>query len=218
MKITKQTIETIAKTIINELVKRNLDINVSLYYNNKRVSHIAIPVIEPNINPLDYFEYVAEKHILSMSFEGALYTEINYGDGAPWLQQLLDTYGLYYELGNAWNLTVYPVDDKMYDDIEYTYYTKKPYPVTLVNPEECDVPELQNIMLAWHELSRLTGDVGSCVLGAGFAFTYQDISYFMTAQSPYQGSMSWESHKYLVKQMLENIGCKDISYDCGSID
>lgn len=62
-------------------------------------------------NPLDYFEYANPK-TLSMSFEGYLYEILN--GYWPWsykleeeFMALFDKYGYYFELGNAWNLSVY---------------------------------------------------------------------------------------------------------------
>ena len=66
--------------------------------------------LEHDMDPGDYFEYVNPEHILSMSFEGPIYHMFNYGEYKPVLKkfnELLEKYGLYYELGNAWNLTCY---------------------------------------------------------------------------------------------------------------
>lgn len=66
-----------------------------------------------NIDPRDYFQYVNPNHILSMSFEGPFYECLNgyAGDYGYQIeeefQQLLAKYGCYYELGDAWNLSVY---------------------------------------------------------------------------------------------------------------
>lgn len=82
-----------------------------------------------------------------------------------------------------------------------------------------DVPEeLNAVMERWYELSRQTGDHGSCVLGAGFRFIYRGISYFMSACSPWQGSLSWEEHTETIQADLERLGCRDIRYDWGRMD
>ena len=65
-------------------------------------------------DPRDYFSYVNPDHILSMSFEGPLYEMLNYYDAYPddWRDEfdgIFRKYGVYYELGNAWNLTVYRI-------------------------------------------------------------------------------------------------------------
>lgn len=64
-------------------------------------------------NPRDYFEYVNPK-TLSMSFEGDLYHVLNaYTPGWTKLEDqfrnLLQSFGYYYEMGHAWNLTLYKI-------------------------------------------------------------------------------------------------------------
>lgn len=67
----KKTIEAIANKIWAELEKRHAEEDVCVYYNNKRIhKKNGKKVVETDINPHDYFSYAAEKHILSMSFEG----------------------------------------------------------------------------------------------------------------------------------------------------
>ena len=80
------------------------------------------------------------------------------------------------------------------------------------------LPELKNIMIAWYNLSSMTGDIGSCVIGAGYRFKYRDKSYEMSACSPWQGSISWEKHIETIKQMLINIGATEIYYNYGRLD
>ena len=71
---------------------------------------------------------------------------------------------------------------------------------------------LEDIMRYWFDCSESYGDVGSCVLGAGFQFKYNRKWYFMTAQSPWQGSISWEHYKDEIQSMLEDLGATDIRY------
>lgn len=64
-------------------------------------------------NPFDYFEYANSK-TLSMSFEGSLNHVLNgYTRGCFKLQEefrrLFEKYGLYYELGNSWNLSAHKI-------------------------------------------------------------------------------------------------------------
>ncbi len=97
--------------------------DVYIYYNGKRMGtsgkdktgktvyrYGGTPFIEDNMDPRDYFAYVREPNILSMSFEGALYDILNNHDMFA-LQDLFSKYGLYYESGNAWNLSAYPIDE-----------------------------------------------------------------------------------------------------------
>ena len=89
MKLTKIKIEEMAREIIDCLKANKLDDDVCIYFNNKRIKlgsswdgenekFIPYEKVEEDMNPLDYFEYANEKHILSMSFEGDLYNLINY--------------------------------------------------------------------------------------------------------------------------------------------
>lgn len=64
-----------------------------------------------NIDPNNYFEY--NGNILSMSFEGPLYDAMN-GYQPSTVSEKLNNYfshwGLYHELGNAWNFSLYGQD------------------------------------------------------------------------------------------------------------
>lgn len=115
--------EALAQEIYKFLLEHDMWIDVSIYYNGKRMStsdgnnfrYNGPPFIEEDKNPKDYFEYVNDEHILSMSFEGPLYDALNGYDGWDGLDieerfsNLLSKHGLYYELGNAWNLTLYKI-------------------------------------------------------------------------------------------------------------
>ena len=66
-----------------------------------------------NRNPSDYFEY-ANPETLSMSFEGSLNYVLNgytrdSGKLETEFMKLFEKYGLYYELGHAWNLSAYEI-------------------------------------------------------------------------------------------------------------
>ena len=82
-------------------------------WNGEKGKEIADELYEyEDKNPLHYFEY-ANPDTLSMSFEGSLYTALNawdlpYYDGIEEeLQAIFAKYDLYWELGNAWNLSAY---------------------------------------------------------------------------------------------------------------
>ena len=225
-KLTKLLIEQMAKEIMDFLVANELSRDVAIYYNNKKMTndyqwngdkYIDNITIEDDYNPNHYFEYAAHNHILSMSFEGALYNSINYsGYKVGELEKIFESYGVYYELGNAWNLTTYLINDAT--AVEYTVYDKPKERVYLYSGLSNIPSDLQAIMEKWYWWSMLEGDSGSCVLCAGFTFEWNDEEYFMPAQSPYQGSISWEASKDKVKQMLEEIGATNIRYDWGNMD
>lgn len=218
--LTKKNIEAMAYAIMEQLIKHHADEDVFIYFNNCKIrtsekNEMRIIIKSEGYNPHDYFEYAAYDHILSMSFEGRLYDIIDSNGIPSYIQKIFDKYGVYSELGNMWNLTCYPQDDAM--KIEYTKY-EKPKEVIRLYMRSCKDGIFQNIMNTWYNLSKEVGDVGSCVLEAGFKFTYEDKPYFMGACSPWQGSISWETHKDTIAKILKDIGCTDISYDWGNMD
>ena len=226
-KITKTDIERLANEIIAFLEANDIASDVSIYYNGNVVrskteykgdgEYSYTWVKTENVDPHKYFEYAAYDHILSMSFEGGLYDVLNYGGGRKMdkFMKILEKYGLYYELGNSWNLTCCLIDDV---EVEYTYYERPKEMIRLYRGDFSAPSELQNIMDIWYDLSKNEGDKGSCVLGAGFKFKWNGEEYFMPAQSPWQGSISWEAHKDVIHKMLENIGATEISYKWGIMD
>ena len=227
-KLTKINIEGLANEIISFLNKEKLASDVSIYFNGKVVrskgylsneeNYIIRWETTENVNPHDYFDYCAYDHILSMSFEGPLYDVLNYSGGRKYeeFEAIFEKHGLYYELGNSWNLSVYPIKDDM--EIEYTKYERPKKIIQLYRGNFLNPSELSEIMDIWYDLSQKEGEGGSCVLGAGFEFEWKDDKYFMPACSPHQGSISWEMHKDTIQKMLEDIGATDIWYDWGRMD
>ena len=226
LKFTKELIEQFAYDIMKYLTKHSLDSDVCIYFNNKKIKHeynwmeenpTPKLIIEENISPLDYFKYINYDHILSMSFEGPLYESLNYsGRNTDGLHELFEKYGVYWELGNSWNLSAYPIDDDL--EIEFTSYRRPKQKKELYMWDTSVPSKLRMIMDTWYKLSEFEGDKGSCVLGAGFNFTWKEDDYFMCACSPYQGSISWEANKDAVRLMLQGIGAENISYDWGRMD
>ena len=226
LKFTKEMIEQFAHDVMNYLTKYNLDSDVCIYFNNKRIRHqydwreenpTPKLIVEENISPVDYFEYVNYDHILSMSFEGPLYDSLNYsGYKEEGLRRLFEKYGVYWELGNAWNLSAYPIDDDL--EIEFTAYGRPKQKKELYMWDKSVPSELRTIMDTWYKLSEAEGDKGSCVVGAGFSFTWNEDDYFMNACSPYQGSISFEANKDAIKLMLQGIGAVSIYYNWGNMD
>ena len=227
-KLTKTNIEELAMEIATFLEKNGIADSVSIYFNNKVMrnkgkydddyNYISKWETTEDIDPHDYFEYAAYDHIISMSFEGGLYDVLNYSFGKKEEQfrEIFEKYGLYFELGNAWNLSAYLSDDDI--DVEYTMY-ERPKETLWLYRGHCEIPsKLEAIMDIWYELSKKEGEGGSCVLGAGFKFEWKGDKYFMPSQSPWQGSLSWEEHKDTIQKMLENVGATDIYYDWGRMD
>ena len=124
-KPTKAQIENLAKEIRQYLLDRDMWSDTRIYFNGKAFStddrqghyysndpdHLVVLEDE---DPHTYTEYAGD--ILTMTFEGPLYEALNYGvyGDNPWqveeeLTAIFRKYGLYYELGNAWNLSAYPL-------------------------------------------------------------------------------------------------------------
>lgn len=114
--------EALANDIYTWCLEHDCWQDVYIYYNGKRMGtsghdkdgkevycYGGKPYIESGYDPRDYFKYVREPNILSMSFEGPLYEILDNDMEA--LNELFKKYGLYYEFGNAWNLSAYPIND-----------------------------------------------------------------------------------------------------------
>lgn len=123
--LTKAAIDNLAKEIRQYLLDRDMWIDTRIYFGGKafatddREGHYYYNdpdhlVVLEDEDPHTYTEYAGD--ILTMTFEGPLYEVLNYGGYGdnPWqveeeLTAIFRKYGLYYELGNAWNLTAYPL-------------------------------------------------------------------------------------------------------------
>ena len=224
--LTKTEIEKMAYTIYKILKKEGISEDMRIYFNNKAISTNSkgnINKVLENIDPHDYFEYAAYKHIISISTEGGLYDRLNYGAGdfPKKLEELFEKTGIYYELGNSWNLTFYPIKSDM--EIEYTIYTKEEeIPINYLGLSEIlinNIPkEIKPIMEKWYNVSKITGDIGGCVIGAGFSFIYNKKKYFMNPCSPYQGEGSWLPYIEEVEKALKYIGASNIKWHNGILD
>lgn len=121
-RLTEERIEKMAVEIRAFLLEHGIWQDTDIYFNGKRFTtrdpetkkyYYNDPqklFVEDNQNPRDYFEYVADDHILSMSFEGPVYHMINgyaYGGLVRRFHKIFEKYGVYYERGDAWNLTCY---------------------------------------------------------------------------------------------------------------
>lgn len=121
-RLTEKQIEEMAVEIREFLLEHEMWQDTEIYFNGKRFTTRNPETkkyhyndrknlfVEENQNPRDYFEYVADDHILSMSFEGPVYDMINgyaYGGLVEKFSDIFKKYGVYYEHGHAWNLTCY---------------------------------------------------------------------------------------------------------------
>ena len=106
--------EKIAYEILEFLKKNELDTDTRIYFDGKAIginSSKQVEIME-GIKGSEYSEY-ANDETITMTFEGGLYGVVNlhYGDNSVKIlkkfNKLLAKHGYYYELGNAWNLSLY---------------------------------------------------------------------------------------------------------------
>ena len=117
-------LEDLAWEIQKWLLAHDMWQDVYIYYDGKRMGTSGMvdgkevfryggdPFIEDGFDPRRVSEYVAKQHILTMVFEGPLYGVLNaYTPGWTKLeaefQSIFARHGCYYEMGEAFNLTVY---------------------------------------------------------------------------------------------------------------
>lgn len=120
-----ENMECLARDIYNWCIEKDLWGDNIIYFNGKAWNNSktwngrrGVQIDEDlyeyeDKNPLDYFEYGNPK-TLSMSFEGSLNYVLN-GYVRGWVKledefrRLFEKYGLYYEMGHAWNLAAYEI-------------------------------------------------------------------------------------------------------------
>lgn len=129
--LTDENIEDMAMKLLTYLIDRNLFYDAILYYcrNGKWVScHSDVyrnqneyekRVITKSNKTYEWWErdddepstyFIYNGDILSMSFEGPLYYALNtHMTENDYLRNFFSHYGLYFELGDAWNFSVYKI-------------------------------------------------------------------------------------------------------------
>jgi hypothetical protein len=102
--------EKMAHEILELLKEYDLNTDIRIYFNGRCLDGNG--TITGNKRGSEYFKY-ANDETLSMSFEGDFYEVINnyYPEMAdivmPKFAGILDAYGLFYEMGEPWNLATY---------------------------------------------------------------------------------------------------------------
>ena len=118
---TPEQLDELKDRVIEYLKENDLWLDCGIYVNDMRYCHDSYAPdeirIEEDVFVEDYLEYYREAgNIFAMYFEGPLYEIIN--GYAPLdrvdkfhdeFNGLLREYGLYYEQGNAWDLSCYPI-------------------------------------------------------------------------------------------------------------
>ena len=109
---TKRNLE-VAKAIEKFGEEHGLLGDTCIYFNgirwNYSTCHGSKRKIEKEHKASDYFEYADDKSVC-MSFEGGFYDALNHNYGFEidnaFTKMLKEKFNAYFELGNAWNLTV----------------------------------------------------------------------------------------------------------------
>lgn len=100
----------LAKEIAQTLDKHQSEQDVAIYHENKRFSHFGDDwETEEGFLGSEYTEW-ANDDTITMTFEGPLYHAMNYGANDELVEELralIGSHGFYWELGNAWNLSLY---------------------------------------------------------------------------------------------------------------
>jgi hypothetical protein len=208
-KLNEKQKESLAYEILSLLKEHELENGVWIYFNNKCLDGNG--KITDNVRAGDKFEY-ANDETVSMAFEGAFYEVM------PKFTKLLASYGLFYEQGNHSNLAAYyiesyPEEETAAEEKEGASNNNPIY----IRKASCPAA-LEPARAEWEKRQNDYGDVGSCVIDAGFRFVFDGLFYKMPPQGCTQGSISWEASVDYIQQMLVDAGCKDVSYNCGVMD
>lgn len=227
-KYNKEFIENMAKEFMELLITHHCADDTAIYFNGERYGSVYKIINdedtykfvkqEVTFHPIQITEYTVKNNILSFSTEGHLYDILNYDSAPKWFKDFCKKYDLYAEPATSWFYHFCP-DKGEWEDWETDNYEveEETYLVVGGNNLNC-LPYIKAVAEFWFNLSKAYGDKGSCVLGAGFKFVYNNKKYKLAACSPYQGSLSWEHSKDLIHKCLEHIGCTNIRYDWGNMD
>lgn len=111
MKVGKDKLKELAKEISILLESYDCHTDTAIYYSNQRLSYDGSWKLEEGFKGSSFTQY-ANDSTITMTFEGNFYEVMNYGL-FPKLydkfSKLLEKYGFYFELGNAWNLALYEI-------------------------------------------------------------------------------------------------------------
>ncbi|MFW5962130.1 MAG: hypothetical protein ACOCQR_00765 [bacterium] len=107
-------LEKLAREIAELLSQRGMAYDTAIYYDGKRLQCFTTNeedgwVEEEGYKASNYTEY-ANDETITMTFEGPMYDVLNYHADDEFVEKfdmLIEKYGYMYELGNAWNLSLY---------------------------------------------------------------------------------------------------------------
>lgn len=117
-KHSEESLYNLMVDIVTYLSENDMFYDTSIYVNKKHYSSNknkdstelkigSVSVYQSDCeDPSKQIEY-CNKDTLTMTFEGPLYEELNYGNAHDKLSAIFKKYGLYFEMGYAWSLTAY---------------------------------------------------------------------------------------------------------------
>ena len=222
-KYDKNFIENMAKEFMDLLCEHHCANATTVYFNGTRYhgcwggeNKDYFIKQDVSIHPMEITEYTVSNNILAFSTEGDLY-DILYGGYPKWFEDFCEKYNVYAEPATSWFYHFCPNSE--WDEWETDDYEVEEETYLFLGSEELNkLPYLRAIADFWYDLARIYGNKGSCVLGAGFRFVYENKKYKLSSCSPYYASLSWEHDVDLIKKCLEHIGCTNIHYDWGNMD
>ena len=181
-----------------------------LFYNRKLYNGDGT-IGREDANPQDWCRYFSSDFIMGIWIE----VPEEYVDWEG-LKEILSRYNLYYE--HCTNVYINFVWNGKGKEPEYTVFEKLEKITGLFESVDAPSSKIMRIMDEWYIKSASEGDRGSYVVGAGFKFRYEGKLYFMGAQSPWQGNLSWEPYVDGVRTSLAEAGATEIEYDYGRMD
>lgn len=183
-----------------------------------RYDHGKLIHEEKRMEPKDYCEYFPEKFILGFGFDGDAYDMVNGYSGFDDFEKFQNIFKRY----NCWiqnaNGASWYVDSDN-ENTDYYISQKVEEPCCWIY-RQAQAPDdiIRSIMKKWWEWSYAVGDYGACVVGEYLEFVYHGKRYRMTAQSPWQGELSWTKPLGQVERMLSEAGATGIYWNCGKMD
>lgn len=204
-----------------ELLKQyELNTDVCIYFNGKCIKGDGTVITD--VRGSDKFEDATDDTV-AMTFEGGFYDVINYNLQSlsdvviPKFSSVLESYGLFYEQCDRWNLSAYYISPKAADTAKEEKEGETAKNPIRINKRNSPAA-LEPARSRWEKLQNEHGDEGSCAVGAGFTFKFNGLYYKMPPQGKWQGSLSWEASADIIRQMLIDAGCGNVIFDDGCMD
>jgi len=192
--------------VVDYLIKSDTSIeSVNVYITLGEVMNHICKLTGRNAYPndLNIISFLPFGRVLAMTID------------ARWFTDIVDN--------NADREGFHPLNDEYFDDESEERWTEaygsgSSNVIMLRRTSDFPSEEIRKVSKMWTDLANSYGDVGPCVIGAGFEFDYNGQAYFLPPLSRWQGSISWEHWKDKIQRELENVGATNVRYDWGTMD